>query len=309
VTGAPSGSPEQQALRQALLDAGLLLDTGCPGVYGQSGAFLEVRLRLTELIRRAAAPDASEAMSFPPVLPRERLEATGYLASFPHLTGTVHAFDGSEADAARLATLAERHQDWSALSSTTDLALVPAACHPVYPAVAAQGVVPAGGRTIELSPAVVFRREPSKDPARWQVFHVHELVRVADPDTVLRWRQAWLDRALALLTGLGLDVTCEQASDPFFGRPGRLLAANQRQQQLKFELTVPVTAPAPTALASFNYHREHFAEVYGLQAGDGWPVHTACLGFGLERVTVALLARHGFDPVRWPASVREQLWW
>jgi len=35
---------------------------------------------------------------------------------------------------------------------------------------------------------------------------------------------------------------------------------------------------------------------------------TACLGFGLERVTLALIKTHGFDPLGWPADVRALLW-
>jgi len=41
---------------------------------------------------------------------------------------------------------------------------------------------------------------------------------------------------------------------------------------------------------------------------DGATAHTACLGFGHERIVLALLQRHGLDPDGWPASVRAQLW-
>ena len=39
-------------------------------------------------------------MRFPPLLPRRDLETVGYLKSFPHLAGSIFAFDGSEAQAA-----------------------------------------------------------------------------------------------------------------------------------------------------------------------------------------------------------------
>ena len=41
---------------------------------------------------------------------------------------------------------------------------------------------------------------------------------------------------------------------------------------------------------------------------NGAIAHSACLGFGLERVTMALFKAHGFDPVTWPSVVRAQLW-
>jgi seryl-tRNA synthetase len=154
----------------------------------------------------------------------------------------------------------------------------------------------------------VFRHEPSEDPARMQCFHQRELVRLGAPDEVWAWREAWCERGLALLRGLGLAAERDRASDPFFGRGGRMLAANQRVQELKFELLVPIAGDEPTAVTSFNYHEEHFAEIYGVRLPDGAIAHTACLGFGQERIVLALLRTHGLDPQSWPDEVRGQLW-
>ena len=107
---------------------------------------------------------------------------------------------------------------------------------------------------------------------------------------------------------LGLEVTLDVANDPFFGRSGRMLAASQREQQLKFEVLTQIAGPEPTAVASFNYHQDHFAGAYGIETHDGSPAHTACLGFGLERITIALLRVHGFEISSWPTPVRGVLW-
>jgi hypothetical protein len=37
-----------------------------------------------------------------------------------------------------------------------------------------------------------------------------------------------------------------------------------------------------------------------IRGGDGEPVDTACVGFGLERWMAAFVARWGADPARWP---------
>ena len=47
---------------------------------------------------------------------------------------------------------------------------------------------------------------------------------------------------------------------------------------------------------------------FGIQNSDESIAHTACLGFGLERVTLALIRTHGFDPESWPEAVRSKLW-
>ena len=87
-----------------------------------------------------------------------------------------------------------------------------------------------------------------------------------------------------------------------------MLAANQRDQELKFEIQVQIAGPEPTAVASFNYHQDHFSSVFGIKTAEGEVAHTACLGFGEERITIALLRTHGLDPAGWPAAVRERLW-
>jgi seryl-tRNA synthetase len=111
------------------------------------------------------------------------------------------------------------------------------------------------------------------------------------------------------MKSLGMPAKSDVASDPFFGRGGRMLAATQRDQQLKFEVLIPVISEEkPTAVCSFNWHQDHFAKNFEIKTHDGEVASTACLGFGLERVCMALFKHHGFDPKTWPAAVREKLW-
>ncbi|MHB8240630.1 MAG: amino acid--[acyl-carrier-protein] ligase [Solirubrobacteraceae bacterium] len=302
------GSPEQQAFLGELLDARLLIDTGVPGVYGRGGDFEDVRVRVAEMVTRAGEPDQPEQLRFPPILPRRDLETVGYLKSFPHLAGAIFAFEGSERDAAEQYERACRHEDWSEHQAMTDIVLTPAACYPVYPAIAARGPLQPGGVTVDAGGSYVFRHEPSGDPARLQMFHQREIVRIGEPEVVAAWRDVWRDRAVELLRGLGLDARFDVAADPFFGRSGRMLAASQREQELKFEVVVQIAGPEPTAVASFNYHQDHFSSAYGIELLDGTRAHTACLGFGLERITLALLHTHGLDVDAWPGEVRARLW-
>ncbi len=306
------GDAEQTEFLRELVAAGLLIESGVPGVYGRGERFERVRAAVDARVTRAADEDgALERMAFPPLLPRRELERIGYLNSFPHLAGSIFSFEGGEAAAGRLAELAEQHEDWSELQDQTDLVLTPAACYPVYPAVAARGPLPAGGVTVDAGGSYVFRHEPSGDPARLQMFHQREIVRIGEPETVAAWRRRWRDRAVALLRGIGLDAGFAVANDPFFGRSGRLLARSQRAQELKFEVLVQIAGPEPTAVASFNYHQDHFAGTYGIAVANGGgeprPAHSACLGFGLERIALALLRTHGLDPAAWPTAVREEL--
>jgi seryl-tRNA synthetase len=301
-------SPDQAEFLAELIADGLLLESGVPGVYGHSGVFEDVRSRLDARLSAEAGARGAERLRFPPVLPRRQLESSGYLSSFPHLAGSIYSFDGDEQQAAQQSERASRHEPWGEFQKMTELTLMPAACYPVYPAIAARGPLPLGGVFVDAGGAWVFRHEPSHDPARRQIFHQHELVRIGEPEAVLQWRDEWAQRGLDLLRAFGLAAELDVANDPFFGRRGRMLAANQQAERLKLELLVQITGPEPTACASFNHHREHFGATYGITLANGGTAHTACLGFGHERIVLALLHSHGLDPATWPGAVRAELW-
>lgn len=297
---------EQLRFTQELIDAGLLIATGVPGVYGKGRDFEELLERFDQLITRTAISDGAEFMRFPPVLPRKTIERSDYLDSFPHLAGSIFSFSGSEAQHRELMQRVRGGQDWSGLQTMTDVVLTPAACYPVYPQ--CQGTLAEGGRLVDVS-SWCFRHEPSDDPARLQMFRLREFVRLGAAEGVRQWRDLWMERGIALLRGLGLPAEPVVASDPFFGRGGRMLAVNQREQQLKFEVVVPICSTEwPTAVVSFNYHQDHFGSLFAIQTAQGQVAHTACLGFGMERVVLALFKTHGLDLRAWPAPVRAQLW-
>jgi seryl-tRNA synthetase len=219
--------------------------------------------------------------------------------------GSVHSFVGNDRGHQALLQKKERGEDWTRDLWATEVMLTPAACYPLYPT--ARGTLPKAGRTVDLR-SFVFRHEPSVDPARMQIFRQREFVRLGTPEQALAHRNDWLRRGEELLRAVGLNVRPVPANDPFFGRGGRMLAATQKEQELKYELVVPVASTdRPTAVASCNYHLNHFGHAFGIQTPDGKPAHTACIGFGLERVALALFRVHGFDPARWPADVQQVL--
>lgn len=289
----------------ALLSNGIITDTGVPGVYGKGRVFERVLGGFDRFVTESGLDQNAEVYRFAPVISRADFERSNYLKSFPHLTGTVHGFRGSEREHAEMLRMVESGSDWTGHFHSTELVLTPAACYPVYPL--ASGVLPANGRLFDVQ-SYCFRYEPSTDPARMQVFRMHEYVRIGTPEMVSRFRDMWLDRGQAMLAAVGLDAQPVVANDPFFGRGGAMLAASQKEQALKFEIVVPIaTAEELTAVVSCNYHQDHFGKAFEIKTESGDVAHTACVGFGLERITLALFRCHGFDTSRWPASVRTTL--
>lgn len=298
----------QASLLDRLFAAGHLIDTGVDGLYGRGGVFEDVIQRFDALVSAFGADQNAEVIRFPPGMNRAHFEGSGYMKSFPQLAGTVHSFCGCELDHVNLLQCMAGGGDWTKGQEATDIVLTPAACYPLYPTVARRGQLPERGGIFDLQ-SYCFRHEPSKDPARMQLFRMREYVRIGTPDEVMAFRQSWMERGQKLIASIGLPVAIDVANDPFFGRAGRMLSNNQRDQNLKFELLVPVTSTEkPTACLSFNYHQDHFGKTWGLTTADGEVAHTACVGFGLERVALALFAHHGLDTGSWPAEVRKVLW-
>jgi seryl-tRNA synthetase len=291
---------------EGLVASGLVIPVGVPGIFGRNAVFEDVLSRYDDYVSRVAKDDGAEKMLFPPTIDRKVLEKSEFVDSFPQLAATVFSFRGTEQQHAELSAKVHAGESWEALQTMTDVVLNPAACYPVYPSFT--GTVGPDGRLVDMQ-NWVFRHEPSPEPTRMQAFRVREFVRVGTPDVVVAWRDMWLERGLNIMKSLGLPAKSDVANDPFFGRGGRMLAANQREAKLKFEVLVPVISEeSPTAVCSFNWHREHFAKIFQIKTSDGELASTACLGFGLERVCMALFKHHGFDPAKWPAPVRERLW-
>ena len=301
------GTPAQAGFLRRLFEYGHLVPSGEPGVYGRGEQFTQVLDSIGSLLSRIAEPDQAELLRFPPVIAKRTLEKAGYLKSFPQLCGSVFSFAGGELAAGHLVEQAAKGEDWSQHLSMTSVAMTPAACYPAYPAVAQRGDLSPGGVTLDLGPSYVFRNEPSNDPARLQMFQQREMVRIGTAEEVLCWREVWMRRAAGIFDQLALDYRIDVASDPFFGRGGKLLARNQRDQNLKFEVLVPIASEERTAVASFNYHQQYFGSAFGIRLQGGEVASSACLGFGMERITLALFQQHGLLWRKWPTSLCQRL--
>jgi seryl-tRNA synthetase len=282
------------AFLTSLFESSFLLPTGAQGVYGRGPAHEQAIAGLTRLIER---------QGFPPVLAAEDFRRSGYFKNFGPLAGGIHCFCGDEEDHRAAARLHQTGEDFSAHQRATGLFLTPAACYPVYGALASRKTLPPSGTIIDAA-SWCFRREPSTDPARQQMFRMHERVFAGGEDEAEIFRTGWLDRAQAIAEAIGLPNRIAIANDPFFGVTGRLMARSQRQQELKYEWQIPLTDPAqPTACASFNLHLTKMADAWNITLANGEPAFTACVGFGLDRLALAVFRHHGPDPAHWPEAL------
>ena len=291
--------------RDELVNAGLLVPMGVPGVYGRGEMFERVIARFDGLVSRKGEVLSPEIVRFPPLFARADYERIDHIHNFPDLMGSVHTFSKGEREHRDMLGKFERKQDWSRDLDPAAVMLTPAICYPLYPTLA--GRLPPGGRRFDLQ-GYAFRHEPSPDPARMQVFRMHEFVRIGTSAEALEHRGYWLERGREIFKSVGLVVDTVPANDPFFGRGGKVQKALQLEQSLKFEFVIPIcSAEKPTAIGSCNYHLDHFGVAFGITTHAGETAHSACVGFGLERVALALFKTHGLRVEAWPREVRDVL--
>ncbi|WP_280824727.1 amino acid--[acyl-carrier-protein] ligase [Mycobacterium sp. OTB74] len=296
----------RRRFRDELVEARLLVPMGIDGLYGRSGVFERIIEGIDNAVYRKGRevyPDPPTCLRFPPVFTREAFELTDYIASFPNLTGAISTFTGDNKDHRALLADRDAGRPWDKHLVAAGTMLVSSACHPCYSTL--PSVLPEEGALLDVY-GYCFRHEPAIDPARMQAFRQHEYVMVGTPEQAEAHRDLWVRCGLEVMDELGLAATAVAANDPFFGRAGAMLATNQLDENLKTELTVRLYGDLDegTAVVSSNCHRDHFGSTFGLKTPDGAVAHSACVGFGVERIALGLVRTHGFDPDSWPSSVR-----
>ncbi|MFH9955249.1 aminoacyl--tRNA ligase-related protein [Streptomyces roseolus] len=265
--------------------------TGLPGALGLSPRFEAVVAGLQKALDTAGAVPSPGPVWYPPVVPQELLERAEYAESFPHLLGTVHA----------LAEGSDRAEG----PSSSGVALAPAACYSVYPSFADRELTEAEHRDVA---GYCYRHEATTEPGRFRSFRMREFVRVGDAGTTVDWRDEWIARGEALFSRLGVKVSVQSATDPFFGPGGRFMRASQLEQSLKYEFVAKVAdGDEGTAIASANYHKDHLGARFGITYAGQGTAHSACTAFGLERVVLALVHAHGDDRANWPSLTQEAI--
>lgn len=289
--------------RRQLLEGGLLAETGTDGVYGRGAIFEDLVSAVDSIVGDAGhqAHPHKQRWRFPPVTPKASFEKTDYPVSFPDLMGAVDGFTGDKRAHAELLNARASGQRWEDRLTPTGLMLVPAACHQVYPLYAGQCI---GNQSLLVDVlGICFRHEPSTDPFRMQSFRLREFVLIGSPDDALEHRASWVDRAADVLGLLGLAPDATAASDPFFGTAGSMLARKQLTQNLKTELVITIDR-RQVAVASTNYHQSHFGQTFDIRIGEhNDTAHSACVGFGLERLALCVIYLHGPDPHKWPTAI------
>jgi seryl-tRNA synthetase len=192
------------------------------------------------------------------------------------------------------------------------LCLNPAACFPCYPTLTGRRISPEGAAFTWQGRVFRYESRNVAGLGRLWEFNVRELVFVGSDEHVAECRRRVLPLIGELAALLDLECRIETASDPFFATVSAARTFWQRAQEVKNEIMLPIEPHAdgtPRALAggSVNLHGRFFGDRFGIAGADGETAASGCVGLGIERWVLAGFSQHGFDPERWPADVRREI--
>jgi len=249
---------------------------------------------------------------YPTLISTATLQEAGYITAFPHhLLFVTRLHNDIDVYREIQSTYADAPLDEALLQScrNVDYCLPPTMCYHTFSqyqgrTVGADGphVVTALGKSFRFEAGYATTMERLWD------FTIREMVFMGTRAEVLGMRELMMTKIFDLMRQLGMSGHCEVGNDPFFGSADTSdRIVSQRMMELKYELRLPVGSDRTISVGSFNFHNDLFGRSFGIEHGDGGPVSSACVGFGMERLVYAFLCQFGLDERNWPAAVRSHV--
>lgn len=306
--------PYFNGVNEELVSRGWMHDYG-KGQVAYSGPVL----KLVRLINDKAGQLYESAFNatdghFPAMIDADTLHKCGYFDSHPNAVtfvgNVVEDFDAIEefrranscSEGAHMPPQEHIHMDGMCLN--------PAACFPCYPTLS--------GKSFKEGQCYtwlgrVFRYESRNINGldRLYEFNVRELVFVGSEEYVRGIRAKALPIVEELASFFDIDCQVQTATDPFFATVSAAKKFWQAAQEVKNEIKIPALSKDGStkmlACGSINLHGNFFGKRFGFTDENGEPAQTGCVGLGIERWVLAAFTQHGFDPMRWPEAVRNEI--
>lgn len=298
---------------RGLCDRGWVIQLG-RGQVGYSGPALKLREALdrawTETaVRRFAAVE----QAYPTLIPTDVLHRCGYFAAFPHLVTLVSHF---VEDYAALKDIRDANARSGAMSIPRDdviaapeACVTPATCYHCYQGLSGKMLAAPGLAFTAVGRCCRYESGNMTGLDRLWELCMREWIFVGSEAWVTTQREAAMDAMRELIAAWDIECRIETANDPFFAPMYATKSFWQSQAGLKYEtrLTVEPGAdgtPRSLSACSFNLHETFFGDAFDISLDSGEPVWTGCVGIGVDRWVLACFTQHGFEPERWPDSLR-----
>jgi len=259
------------------------------------------------VLTRFAAPFAACEEVYPNVIPIETLSHTQHFTSFPEhvhfVTHLTEDLDVLENFAVRAGKKADAIRPRRREMARPQLVHNPATCYHCYASRKGQKL-PGDTAVTAISRCHRYESANHAERGRLLEFSLREVIFLGAPDFARNTREEVLGLIRKLAEDWQLYGELIPANDPFFTSDFEPKATQQRRLAMKFEYKAAMPGRRGLAVMSSNLHGPTFGKAFGISL-NGRPASTGCLGFGLERLAIALVAQHGPDASVWPAGLRQ----
>jgi len=244
---------------------------------------------------------------FPTTMPFETLNQSGYIKSFPHHAGFVSygkkSFDGFSSLVNSLNSPCETNRY---LGDVRNL-LSPTVCYHFFQTLKLSGLTSNGITVTGTSKCHRNEDAGAYGIERLNTFTMREIIFIDNPDEVKMKIKIFSDEISKILSDWGVFYRKMNATDPFFA--GEM--SNKRHFQALLDLKSEYKLKLPyadkwLAVSSVNYHRDSIIKSFNIST-DNPGYHSGCIGFGLDRLAIALFSQFGIDFNFWPVNVKLSL--
>lgn len=273
-----------------LLNSRQLIETS-PGVFLYQGALRALMQKLDQELKDLAIGMGAIEQDCPDTVPLSSLQQNGYLGAYPHHACFVSV---AKADLKSLSELSGKKSDLNESLVAPTSVLTPTVCYPCFEAMRGQSLSEKGTSITAISKCHRREYKTHQGLERLQTFTMREWIVVGSEVWVSSQLDQMAEKVKSLVNRSGLSARLISATDPFFAgealkkRPYQSLLGLKKELQLKLPYN-----DRWIAAGSFNLHRDTLVKSYGIKSETGSQLFSACVGFGLERFALAVLAQHG----------------
>ena len=138
---------------------------------------------------------------------------------------------------------------------------------------------------------------------RMQEFSLREVIFLGSPDFIKKTRFKTIKLLNKFVSEWMIEGELITANDPFFTNDFETKASFQLSFDMKYEYKAKLPYQKNSlAIMSSNIHGTTFSKNFNLKSKKNI-IHTGCLGFGLERLALAIIAQHGYKSNNWPKKM------
>lgn len=251
---------------------------------------IKLKNSLINAINRISSRSNAEYLQFPPLIETKGVSKFDFFENFPHLASCVSTINCNCLTDNASHEISSLNGVPKSFLNDSYFTLPTAACYNVY--------LYFENQTLNEDKCIntqsfCFRNEEYYNSERMYAFTMQEIVFLGSKDASLDHIKYNKELILEFASHLGLEVTVENADDPFFNK-----SASRTIMQSLFPTKQEILTQGKLAISSVNYHRNFFGERANIKTAKDEFCYTDCVAFGIDRWMYALSELYSNNPAK-----------